>query len=171
MIRVNGNTYGTGCVPQIRIFRVRTDYQTADLTMDAATFFNITPGEVTQNELNQIYMQYQTDWNEWPANMGAPYDDVNENGTYDPSVDIPGIPSASQTIFIDYDDSNTPLYGSPEIGLEISEIYWAFANVPALNNVIFKIVDIYYKGTSTTPSNATIDSMYICQWADPDIGR
>lgn len=169
-IRVNGNTYGTGCVSQIRIFRVRTDYQTADLTMDAATFFNIAPGEVTQYEISQVYMQYQTDWNEWPASDGAPYEDVNENGIYESYIDIPGVPSASQTIFINYDDSNTPLYGSPAIGLNITETYWAFADIPELNNVIFKKVDINYKGTPTTPPNATIDSMYICQWSDPDIG-
>ena len=171
-VRVNGNTYGTGCAPLVRIFRIRTDYQTADLTMDASTFFNITPGEVTQNEINLIYLQYQTDWNEWPANEGALYNDIDNNGYYDPSIDIPGVPSASQTIFIKYNDSIEPgLYQSPPIGLEISETYWAFPDAPALTNTIFKKVDMVYTGGNLPYPGSYIDSMYVCQWSDPDVGN
>ncbi len=152
--------------------RVRSDYQTADLTMDAATFFNIQPGEVTQFEINEVYTQYQADWNEWPVFEGAPFRDVDGNGVYDASVDTPGVPSASQTVFIKYDDSNSSsLYGSPPIGLEVSEIYWAFSEVPSLDNVIFKMVDLIYTGVPQSPPGSYIDSMYLCQWADPDIGN
>lgn len=171
LIRVNGNTYATGCSPLVGLYRVRTNYQTADLTMDAATYFNITPGEVTQDEIYQVYMQYQTDWNEWPANEGAPYKDVNENGIYEAYIDIPGVPSASQTIFIKYDDSNSSnLYGSPPIGLEISETYWTFSG-PSLNNTIFKKIDVTYTGGSQPVPGSYIDSMFICQWSDPDVGN
>ncbi|MDZ4710896.1 MAG: hypothetical protein SGI89_01060 [bacterium] len=32
--------------------------------------------------------------------FGAPYDDVNNNGSYEPGIDIPGIKNAAQTIFL-----------------------------------------------------------------------
>lgn len=171
-VRVNGNTYGTGCAPITRLYRVRPDYQNGDLTQDAADFLSISVTDVTAADIQAMRDQYQKDWNEWPAAQGAPYTDVNGNGQYDPASDIPGIPGASQTLFIKYDDSNSPdLYGSPPIGLEVSETYWAYATTGALSNVIYKKVDIVYKGTSGVPANSQIDSMYIVQWADPDVGN
>lgn len=170
-VRVNGNTYGSGCAPVTRLYRVRTDYATGDLTQDAADFFDKDVSAVTSSDIDELKAQYAKDWNEWPADEGAPYDDVDENGQYNPSVDIPGIPGASQTLFIKYNDDQTPLYGSPAIGLEVSETYWAYAVSGALGNVIFKKVDIVYVGTPSTPTTATIDSMYIVQWADPDVGN
>jgi hypothetical protein len=171
-VRVNGNTWGTGCYPIIRLYRARPDYQTADLTMDAATYFNIPPSIVTQYEISQIYAQYQIDWNEWPAYDGAPYKDVDNNGYYDATIDTPGVPLASQTIFIKYDDHFSDfLYQSPPIGLEISETYWTFSGIPALYNVIYKKTDIVYTGGSQPVPGSYIDSMYICQWSDPDVGN
>ncbi len=171
-VRVNGNTYGTGCKPVTRLFRVRSDYVNGDLTQDAADFFDKDVNAVTASDIQTIRDQYATDWNQWPADEGAPYDDKNNNGQYDPASDVPGIPGATQTLFIKYNDDQTPLYGSPQIGLEVSETYWAYAVAGALGNVIFKKVNIYYKGiTGTTPPSATIDSMYIVQWADPDVGN
>jgi hypothetical protein len=171
-VRVNGSTYGTGNSPITRLFRVRPDYTTADLTVDAANFFNKATGAVTDADKQTLYDQYAKDWNEWPADQGAPYEDVNGDGKYDPTVDVPGIPGASQTLFIMYDDAlSSTLYGSIPIGLQVQETYWAYSYTGALGNVIYKKVDMVYKGTATTSPNATIDSMYIVQWADPDVGN
>lgn len=171
-IRANGNTYGTGCAPITRLYRVRADYLTGDLTADAASFNNIAVKDVTDAEINSLREQYAKDWNEWPVNEGALFDDKNNNGIYEPDIDIPGIPGASQTIFVKYDDRlSASNYGSPPIGLEVSETYWAYAASGPLANVIYKKVDLVYKGTSTSSSNAKIDSMYIVQWADPDVGN
>ena len=71
-------------------WRVRGDYLTADLTFDANFFSGASNDDV--------YEQYEYDWNNWPAEWGAPYDDVDGNGTYDPNVDIPGYPGADQTL-------------------------------------------------------------------------
>ena len=35
----------------------------------------------------------------WPAAWGAPYEDVDGNGAFDPAVDVPGYPGAHQTVW------------------------------------------------------------------------
>jgi Secretion system C-terminal sorting domain len=170
LVRVSGNTYGTGCTANSRLFRVRPDYMTADLTSDASDFFNVPIGEVTQNQIDELRQQYQSDWNEWPTQNGAPYKDVDMNGEYDPSVDIPGVAGSDQTLFINYRDGGAPLYGSDSTGLQITETYWGYASSGSLGNVVFKKVDLTYSGNQSTDPGAYIDSLYICQWADPDVG-
>lgn len=168
-VRVDGNTYGTGCYPKIRLYRVRPDYLNGDLTSDAASFNNVPISNLTEADIQILKDQYQTDWNEWPAEEGAPYSDINGDGMYDPFNDIPGVPGALQTLFIQYTDNDTmslALYGSPSIGLEISETYWAYAGT----DIIYKKVDMVYKGTPNSSPTSHIDSMYIAQWADPDVG-
>jgi hypothetical protein len=171
LVRVNGNTYGSGCLPVTRLYRVRPDYLAGNLTNDASNFFNEPVGEVTSSQIQELRDQYQADWNEWPADEGAPFKDVDLNGQYDPAVDIPGIPGAGQTLFIKYNDDQVPLYGSAQIGLNISETYWAYPVSGPLGNIIFKKVDINYCGTDATPPASFIDNMYLCQWADPDVGN
>ncbi len=172
IVRVNGNTYMSGCAPITRLYKVRTDYYKADLKKDAAVFFNKDINSVTNEDIEQIKSQYEKDWNEWPAEKGAPYFDEDGDGKYNPDVDVPGVPGALQTIWIDYNDSlSSSIYGSPPIGLEIQETYWAYTNANPLGNVIYKKVDIIYKGTASSASDSRIDSMYICQWSDPDVGN
>ncbi len=178
LVRVNGAEYSSNNLPVTRLFRVRPDYQTADLTGDAASFNTVGLGAVTPAMVQALYDQYQTDWNEWPAKRsesqpgeGALFDDVDKNGLYDPTVDIPGIPGASQTLFIKYTDlGTTSLWGAPPIGFEVSETYWAYAYTGALGNVIYKKVDLVYKGTPKSASDSRVDSLYFLQWADPDVG-
>ena len=173
IIRVNGSDYSNGNSAITRLYRVRTDYFDADLTDDAANFFLVPQNQVNDSMITAIYKQYEKDWNEWPAEKGAPFYDVNKNGKYEPDIDVPGVPGAVQTLWINYRDSTDVyryLYGSPVIGLEIKETYWAYAYTGILGNVIYKKVDIIYKGTSETLPNSRIDSMYIVQWSDTDDG-
>jgi len=171
-VRVSGNTYGTGCSPITRLFRVRTDYYKTDLTTDAASFFNKDKSKITDEDIEIVKNQYEKDWNEWPADKGAPYFDEDKDGTYNPDIDVPGVPGALQTIWINYNDSRSESnYGSIPIGLEVQETYWAYTEANPLGNVIYKKVDIIYKGTSTSSPESKIDSMYICQWSDTDLGN
>ncbi|MFZ1279268.1 MAG: hypothetical protein WAR59_00415, partial [Ignavibacteriaceae bacterium] len=171
IVRVNGNTYGTGCSPITRLFRVRTDYYTADLTVDASNFFNKDRLDVTNEDIQQLKQQYEKDWNEWPADKGAPYYDEDNDAIYDPNSDVPGVPGAVQTIWINYNDSiSESNYGSPPIGLEVQETYWAYYLECPISNVIFKKVDIIYKGVTSSVPNSFIDSMFICQWSNTNLG-
>jgi hypothetical protein len=171
IIRVSGSTYFNGNVPVTRLFRVRTHYKIEYLRDDAANFFLVSPEEVTEAMIEKIYAQYEKDWNEWPAEKGAPFYDKNKNGIYEPDIDIPGVPGSSQTIWIHYNDAlSLQSYGSPPIGLEVQETYWAYTYT-TLENVVYKQAKIIYKGTESSTPDAYIDSMYLVQWVDTDLGE
>jgi hypothetical protein len=207
-VRVAGNVYASSCRAgkiitdssgnvigrepddpiNNRIFRVRRDWATADLTDDAANFYLVAGSAVSDQQKQNSRDQYLVDWVKWPAAKGAPYEDRNHNGIYDPDpngrvqstngdtlFDIPGQPGADQTMWIVYNDLDPGTaesdYGSPPIGLEVQETDWAYNSTNPFGNMIFKKSRIIYKGTTATPHNATIDSMFIVQWADPDDGQ
>ncbi len=117
----------------------------------------------------EIRAQYDMDWNEWPATDGAPFQDVDSNGVYDPKADIPGVPGADQTVWFVANDLNptnvSNLYGAQPLGIECQFTIWAYSQQGALGNMIFKSYLIINKSTQT------FDSMYVCQWADPDLGN
>ena len=102
---------------RVRIYRIRPDVYpggpVVDLSWEASD-----EGKSEQ----QIRTQYELDWNEWKANDGAPYQDIDNNGVYDPTIDIPGIKDAVQTIWFvanDLDSLKTQyLYGTDPIGIE-----------------------------------------------------
>jgi len=116
----------------------------------------------------QLLQQYWDDWNSWPAYEGAPYTDVDHNGTYDPTIDIPGVPLAGQTMWYVANDLSITrtfnLAGSTPIGLEMQKTIWAYTIGGALSNTIFASTKLINK------SGVELDSMYVAQWSDPDLG-
>ncbi|MFC1481330.1 T9SS type A sorting domain-containing protein [Candidatus Neomarinimicrobiota bacterium] len=198
LIRVNGYTFETGIKagkivfdvagkvtgsedPALRhLWRVRPDYKTADLTEDARYSFLLDMAEVTDDHVQALYEQYDYDWQNWPAAEGAPYEDIDGDGSYDPAVDIPGYPGAAQTIWLvakdlpdqDGNDISLPFYGAPSIGIELQLTIWAFnyRDGQWFNDAIFKRARIIYTGGVETPDSARLDSMYIGFWSDPDLG-
>jgi len=120
----------------------------------------------TAEELLQAYWD---DWNNWPASEGAPYTDSDHNGAYDPTIDIPGVPLAGQTMWYVANDLSTArtfnLAGSNPIGIEFQRTIWAYNLSGALGSTIFVSNKIINK------SGVELDSMYVVQWADPDLGN
>ncbi|MBC8216596.1 MAG: hypothetical protein H8E64_08830, partial [Candidatus Marinimicrobia bacterium] len=187
----DGNVIGSTDPANHHVWRVRRDYLTADLYSDAASFYGTT--EPSENEIQNVFDQYEYDWNNWPADWGAPFEDVDGNGTYNPAVDIPGYQGASQTLWvvandvpIIVDDSgnvtgeiNTAptVYGADPIGIELQVTLWAYnygATAP-LGNVLFKHVQMQYTGLTEGYNNfnsaiAHLDTVYFTQWSDPDLG-
>ncbi|MCI0694699.1 hypothetical protein L0337_22175 [candidate division KSB1 bacterium] len=179
-----------------RVWRVRRDFATANLRQDAAEFFLTTAAQVTEAQIQQVRDLYRRDWIDWPAYKGAPFYDAdgdgqyapqfNDDGTpklvprageaYDPAkhADEPGYADGDQVLWLVANDLNAGtaelFSGSPPIGIEMQLTLWAYRRADALGNVIFKQFRIIYKGTAITPANATIDSMYFCQFVDPDLG-
>ena len=173
-VRVGGSTYRTGLqagrilangtasdpnAPENRMYRVRPDYRVADLT----TEINDEGASAAA-----IRAQYELDWNEWPATQGAPYNDVDSNGVYDPTVDIPGVPGADQTLWYVCNDLSSSttlnLYGSQPMGLELQVTIFGYSQQGALGNMFFRKMLLINRGTNT------IDSMYVSMWSDVDLG-
>ena len=165
-----GKILGADAPANNHVWRVRKDYATADLSVDAANYYAVGAGEVTAAQIAVVKNQYEFDWHNWPAAWGAPYDDVDGNDAYDPTIDIPGYPGADQTMWtiandvplivsdgtdgnalgdsIGYERTAINLYGSDPIGIELQITLWgyAFGASDPLGNNIFKQAKMKYMG-------------------------
>ncbi len=177
--RAGGATYDSGLLPgriigsgptavredsdleHVRIYRVRRDYANPDADFTG----EINDGEGTEDE---IMKQYDLDWTNWPAEYGAPYEDVNSSGSYEPESDIPGVVGADQTVWFVANDLDAAtcisLYGSDPMGIEMQATYWGYNQTNALGNMMFRKYKIVNKSINS------FDSMYVSMWADPDLG-
>ena len=154
--------------PDVRIWRVRPDVYPGGPSVDLAP--------EAQDEVKteaDVRAQYETDWVEWPANVGAPYDDVDGDGSYDPTIDVPGVPGANQTIWFVANDqaaSRTSfMYGTEPMGMEMQATMWGYAQTGALGNMFFRRYLLINK-TDILGDPKSFDSMYVSMWSDPDVG-
>lgn len=178
-LRVGGSTYSQGLQPgkilspgvaedpnldKNRIYRVRSDVYPGSIPVNLNT-------EVVDEgfTLQEVRDRYIKDWNEWPAMDGAPFTDINNDGLYNPSIDIPGVKDAKQTIWYVANDldagKTTKLYGTQPMGIEFQTTIWNYDITEHHNNTIFK------KYLLINKSNFLFTDMYISQWSDPDIGE
>ncbi len=174
-VRVGGSAYRSGLqggkikadgtpedpnLAKNRIYRVRPDYKTAKLIAE------VNDGEGSEDA---VRAQYEKDWNEWPSLDGAPYNDVNGNGVYEPTIDIPGVKGADQTIWYVANDLNsgntTNLYGTNPVGMEMQATVWAYSQQGALGNMLFRKYLLINKGADS------LKDMYVSQWSDIDDGN
>lgn len=192
-MRVGGQTYRIGTTPghivtpgtastapvasdanNAFIYRIRRDYASvglgeASLINDAAAINRVTAADVTEEMQQGVLDQYGYDWNNWPGEIGAPYYDTNGNGRWDAGVDEPGLAGADQVIWFVVNDldegASTGLYGSPSTGLELQVTMWSYNQPGAtLGQILFKRYRLINK------SGLKIDSMFLAQWSDPDVG-
>jgi len=204
-IRANGQSYRNGTKPgailslrtsqvedpnadDVRIWRIRRDYSTANLQQDAAEINQVGLLAVTSGQVQSVRDQYGKDWKEWPAAKGAPFYDADGDGKYTPKftgqtvngvsvpvlypeADEPGLAGADQVIWYVCNDIgvNQP-WSCPESGMEEQTTIWGYGRTDPIGNVIFKRFRLMYKGTKDTPLDGKIENMYLCQWSDPDIG-
>ncbi len=126
------------------------------------------------NTVQSLFDSYVQDWKDWPAKSAAnptglaPFKDVDGNGLYDPNVDVPGQPGADQTLYYVANDNllslTDYLAGCPPIGLEVHRTFWGYNRQDYLGQTIFASTLIINK------SGAPVDSMFLVQWSDPDLG-
>ena len=113
------------------------------------------------------------DWLNWGLMVpfGAPYIDVNHNGTYEFIVDTPGVRGASQTIFICLTDANDSTHmhsegfsgGTLPLGAEVHLTAWAYS-LQGLQDIQFfkwEVINRHVYGW---------DSTYFSIVCDPDLG-
>lgn len=148
-------------LPKNRIYRVRKDVYPNGPPADLSS--EIADGEGTESE---IRLQYETDWNEWPAFDGAPFEDINNNGTNESSADVPGYPGADQTIWFVANDLDSSLYDYPmSVGIELQVTIWSYEMFNHLGHVFFK------KFRMINKSAESFDSIYVAFWSDPHVGN
>jgi hypothetical protein len=157
-----------------RVYRVRPDINPTKAFADVQKILvdEEVPliGRYETVTASSLYDQYIKDWNEWPARDGAPFKDVNGNGVYEPAVDIPGVPGSDQTLWHVSNDLDTTrhfAYSSNSrlsMGLEFQRTIWAYKRAGTLNNCVF------IRSKLINKSGSAIDSMFIAQWSDTDLG-
>ncbi|MEX2089654.1 MAG: hypothetical protein WEB62_07765, partial [Bacteroidota bacterium] len=154
---------------------------------------------VTAAEIAEVRAQYVKDWAEWPIQYGAPYVDRDSSGTWNPVAgwenmggedlaalgsDEPGLAGADpnspadQIIWMVFNDLDTDQskvnYGSLPLGLEVQKTVWGYKRTDALGKSYFAKYKIINKGgvlvDATNKGAFWIDSMYVAQWSDPDLG-
>ncbi len=115
------------------------------------------------------------DWADWGKMVpfGAPFEDKNNNGTYDPLVDVPGQKNAAQTLFFTMTDAfieqKNPGEGFgggvpyPLLYAEVHFTAWAY-NTPGLEDLQFINWVVINKG------NRSWDSTFMSVVVDPDLG-
>ncbi len=161
-VRVNGSAYRHG----IRPGNILTDGKPADLAGDQFGIWRVNPNWQTfPDSPEKDRLEY--DWNNWPMHLGAPWDDVDGDGVYNPEVDNPKI-SGDELFWMVMNDMDTIksrfTYGADPIGLEIQLSVYAY-NQEVLEDVIFKKYKVLNKGKNH------VDSMYFSYWSDPDLGH
>lgn len=103
--------------------------------------------------------------------FGAPYDDVNNNGVYDPGTDKPGVKNAAQTIFVcltDADPSNHTASegfsgGTLPVFAEMHFSVWSY-DITGLEDVQFLKMEVVNK--NNMPWTRTRFGLVV----DPDLG-
>ncbi|MDA0986464.1 MAG: hypothetical protein O3A55_02520 [Bacteroidetes bacterium] len=108
-----------------------------------------------------------TDYNEWPGDLGAPFIDMNGNNTWDKGIDKVKYYGDQQMWSVVNDvvvSSHANLSTSQPMGVEIQNLYFSFNSPGALGNIMFMKWKIINK------SDADYDSVFIGMWSDPDLG-
>lgn len=112
------------------------------------------------------------DWADAVA-LGADFYDVDGDGLYNPSVDIPDI-LGDETVWCVYNDG-VPQAGRrwkavAPLGIEIRQTAFALNSKSAIGNIIFFRYRIKYVGLNKPNEPNKLDDVYFGVWADPDIG-
>ncbi|MEO6695977.1 MAG: T9SS type A sorting domain-containing protein [Ignavibacteria bacterium] len=106
-------------------------------------------------------------WSAWPVNQGAPWVDVNNNGTYEPPADYP-VMKGSQNLFCSftdgYKDTSATTRNTPPMRAEVHLYAYAKENSGCVSNTVYYEWKIINKNISQwTDMSAAI-------WSDFDIG-
>ncbi len=159
-IRANGSLHRTGLKPG----NILDDNTPAD-PLDEK--FHI--WKIEQTPSNSYIDKHRTieDYNNWPADLGAPWIDINEDGFYTKSIDKPKIYGDETNWFVMNDlDTLTSryTYGTDPIGLEIQCTIFGYKENEILKDVVFKRYLVINKGKNL------VENMYLGYWSDPDLG-
>ncbi len=151
-----------------------SEYQPGPLLETFNTSTNADAGPVSR-AVDARYRLYKiersdtlsTDYLEWPGDLGAPYVDMNANGSWDQGIDKPRLYGDQQMwcIINDVNKAQHVVQGAtPPMGVEVRVFYWVFDQPGVLENAMFMRWQIINR------SDADYDSVYLALWDDVDLG-
>ncbi|MCK6618904.1 MAG: T9SS type A sorting domain-containing protein [Calditrichaceae bacterium] len=157
------------------IYRIRADWEELtvndpEVIQDAAELNNVDTSQVTPAMAQAVLDDYQWAWNNWPADLGAPFYDLNGNSVYEPALgETPGLQNADQVVWFVFNDLDPALtnesFGCQPIGLEVQATIWGYKTNGVPGQAIYQRYRLINK------SGFPVDSMFIgAKWADPDVG-
>jgi hypothetical protein len=99
-----------------------------------------------------------TDWNEWPAHLGAPMDELGNPRLL-----------GDMTLWSVYNDADHNFHSnragnSDPLGIEVQQTTFAFNRQGPLGNIVFLKFLLINKGSNQ------IDDTFVSVWCDPDLG-
>ncbi|MCX6149796.1 MAG: T9SS type A sorting domain-containing protein [Ignavibacteriales bacterium] len=162
VINVNGSTYRSGLQPGkilscglpdtttkpiYNIWKIRRDWESLPPRSERAAF--------------------EYNYDNWPGELGAPYEDIDHDGQYTKEIDKPKYEGDETLWFVanDLDSAITQYtYGSEPIGLEVQVTTYGYNRTDDLADVVFKKYKIINKSTTT------VEDMYFGYWSDTDLG-
>lgn len=109
-----------------------------------------------------------SDFENWPADEGAPFVDANGDGVY--NILDGDYPDILGDLFHWYvmNDANaakhTPLFGTPPMNVEVQTSLFGFDQAGPLGDILFVRWVIVNKGTDD------LDSVFVSFWHDDDVG-
>lgn len=107
------------------------------------------------------------DYDNWPVDLGAPYEERNGTPGYQAGQDKPFL-WGDQVLWCVYNDGNPSTHNATgrtnPMGIEIQTTYFGFDQPGALGNIMFMRWKIINK------SDADYDSVFISMWSDTDLG-
>ena len=111
-----------------------------------------------------------SDFQNWPVAYGAPWVDVDSDGTYDPlpnGNDYPEFIGDQVVWYVSNDGDATAhtIFGTLPLGVEVQTTIFGFDRPDAFGDMMFVKELIINKGGNT------IDDLYIGLWSDPDLGN
>lgn len=110
---------------------------------------------------------FEYDYNNWPSELGAPYEDRNGDGYFTRGIDKPKFVGDETLWFItnDLDSAITHFtYGSEPIGLEFQTTTFGYNRSDDFADVVFKKYKIINKSLNT------VEDMYLGYYSDVDLG-
>ena len=106
-------------------------------------------------------------WSDWPGDLGAPYQDLNANSIWDPTIDVPEF-TGRQMVWTLFNDANNSLHAvlgtTAPMGIEVQCLYSAFNLRGPLDSAMVIRWRIINK------SDADYRDVYLGLWSDPDLG-
>ena len=111
-----------------------------------------------------------SDFQNWPAHLGAPWVDVDGDGVYSPLPNGPDHPEfiGDQVIWYVMNDgdvaTHSNIFGTQPLGIEVRMTIWGYNRPDAFGDMMFLKVQAFNKGGNN------IEDMFIGLWDDPDLG-